>query len=242
MSVSSVYKFKGFDLSEVDWMVFDEFIPPIGERLNRKEGDMLMELYMTLSRDRIKRGRKPLKLILLANASCISTPITNSLEVTDRMAEMEAQGLSFDYDQERNIFIHHLIEEKFQIMQKDDPVVKALGDTAWGRMAFGGEFAYNDFSNVQMHSLKGMTPQVHIKFKTHDYYVYYRAHDSMYYMCTSATNVKVPFFDLNRENDQKRFYIEWDIDLRESCIEERMKFQRYSMYDLIVNYKNFFKV
>lgn len=242
MSVSAVHKFKGFDLSEVDWMVFDEFIPPIGERLNRKEGDMLMELYMTLSRDRIKRGRKPLKLILLANASCISTPITNSLEVTDRMAEMEAQGLAWDYDFDRNIYIHHLIEEKFQIMQKDDPVVKALGDTAWGRMAFGGEFAYNDFSNVQLFSLKGMTPQVHIKFKTHDYYVYYRAHDSMYYMCTSATNIKVPFFDLNRENDQKRFYIEWDIDLRESCIEERMKFQRYSMYDLIVNYKNFFKV
>ena len=49
-------------------------------------------------------------------------------------------------------------------------------------------------------------------------------------------------FNLNRENEQKLFYSDYGIDLRLSCIEERMKFEKYSMYDLIVNYKKFFNV
>ena len=48
---------KGFDLSECDYLIFDEFIPKRHERLNRNEGDQLMDIYMTVSRDRVQRGR-----------------------------------------------------------------------------------------------------------------------------------------------------------------------------------------
>ena len=64
----------------------------------------------------------------------------------------------------------------------------------------------------------------------------------MYYMTTSGTNQKVKVYDLNRENEQKRFWIEQGVDLRIACIEDRMKFKKYSMYDLIVNYKRYFTI
>ena len=62
-----------------------------------------------------------------------------------------------------------------------------------------------------------------------------------YYM--SSHPIRCMFdFNLNRENEQKLFWMQYGVDLRISCIEERMKFEKYTMYDLIVNYKKFFNV
>lgn len=54
---------------------------------------------------------------------------------------------------------------------------------------------------------------------------------------------KVPrIYNLRIENDQKAFYIDWCIDLQEASIDNRMMFEQYTMYDLIMNYRQFFKI
>ncbi|MBR5004524.1 MAG: hypothetical protein IKY14_03575, partial [Erysipelotrichaceae bacterium] len=60
-------------------------------------------------------------------------------------------------------------------------------------------------------------------------------------MCRSRTKCLFDY-DLNRENEQKLFYINHQIDLRDECINEKMKFQKYSMYDLIINYTKIFNI
>lgn len=239
LSLSAVRKFKGFDLSEADWIIFDEFIPERGERLNRREGEQLLNFYMTVARDRDKRGKKPLKLILLANAVEISTPVANELEIVDTMADMQADGQAVYYDEDRLILLHHLIEPEYKAAIENSPIYKAMKHTAWGKMSFEGDFAFNDFSNVQKISLKGMKPLIKLHHKTYDYYIYLREYDGMYYMCSSKNRTQFEY-DLNKENDQKKFYLDFQLDLREACIEDSMKFQKYTMYDLIINYKKFF--
>ena len=60
-------------------------------------------------------------------------------------------------------------------------------------------------------------------------------------MC--STPAKCQFnYNLDRENEQKLFYYEHAIDLRDACIEERFKFEKYSMYDLLINYRKFFDI
>ena len=49
-------------------------------------------------------------------------------------------------------------------------------------------------------------------------------------------------YNLKIENDQKAFFIDWVIDLQEASIDGRLLFEQYSMYDLIMNFKSFFKV
>ena len=49
-------------------------------------------------------------------------------------------------------------------------------------------------------------------------------------------------YNLKIENDQKAFYIDKVIDLQEASIEGRVMFEQYTMYDLIMNYKSFFKI
>lgn len=240
-SLNGTKNIKGFELSECDWMVFDEFMPQKGERISRAEGDQLLDMYMTVARDREKRGKEPLKLILFANSTEISSPVTNTLEVVDTMADMVAAGRLLYYDEKRKILFHQLTEGQFKINSEENmAIADAMMNTQWGKMSFAGDFAYNDFSNINYKSIKKMQPLVHLHYKNYDYYIYL-SEDGNYYCCNSKQKCQYEY-DLNLENDQKRFWLEWGIDLREVCIDGRFTFQKYTMYDLIVNYKKFFEL
>lgn len=240
VALSAVASVKGFDLSDCDWIVFDEFIPQPWERVSRSEGSQIMELYKTVGRDREHRGLAPLKLIALANAVSISNPLMNIVEVTDQFAMMQAGADCIQYVPDRLILLHQILDnDAFQDKEKDSAIYKAMGQTNWGQMAFENKFAYDDFTSVDKRNLKEYKPRCEIIYKREHWYVYQKNAD--FYMCRSR-HQGMQVYDLNKENDQKRFYWEWAMDLRESCIENHMKFESYTMYDVIVNYKQFFRL
>lgn len=241
LSLNAIKRIKGFDASRCDWIICDEFIPQIGERVNKKEGELLLDVYMTISRDRQKRGKKPLKLILFANAEDISTPITNTLEIVDIIADLNARNESYYYNDDTGIMIHHITEKEFPLEEKEKTgIYKAMANTAWGQKSFSAEFSSNDFSNVKPQSLKGFHGFIRVRYKAHEWFIY-TDNSGNYYMCRSQTKTMYSY-DLNRENDQKLFYYEHFIDLWEELMNDRFKFQTYSMYDLMKNYTKYFDV
>ena len=240
ISLNSVSKFAGFDMSDSDWLIFDEFIPRAWEKVSRKEGDQLMDLYKTISRDREHRDRKPLKLICLANAVNISNPVSNILEIVDIMALMNVKKEEYCYMEDRGIMIHILkSSDEFEEKEKQSQIYKAMGSTDWGRMAFDNEFAYNDFSAVKTSQLKNYKPICSFTYKHKDYYVWMR--DGKYVLNHSKHN-SPNVYNLALENDQKRFYIDYAIDLRNECINGNMIFDTYTGYDLIVNFHKIFNL
>ena len=238
VALSAAKSLKGFDLSDADWMLFDEFIPQAGEIVRRSEGEQILDLYMTIRRDREKRGRDPLKMILFANAENIATPITETLEIIDTMADMNIKEIEIYKDEERGILLHRIPASGAQEPKRG--IYAAMGKTAWGRKAFGGEFANNDFSCVKQLSLKGFRPVCSYIYKQEPHYIYQRGSDGAFYVCNNRA-AGVPVYDIDRETEQLRFRYEIVIDLIDACIEGRAYFQYYSMYDLFFNYSKYFK-
>lgn len=197
-----------------------------------------MDLYKTVARDREHRNKKPLKLICLANATNISNPVMNILEITDIVANMQVMGEELHYINDRGILIHIIKDNKaFKDKEYESPIYKAMGQTAWGQMAFENVFAYNDLTSVNKKNLKGYKPLVTIQYKRDYFYCYIK--EGNYYF-TKSKNNKAKVYNLNRENDQKLFYFDYVVDIREACIEGKAIFETYTMYDLIINYKKFF--
>ena len=240
-SLNAMKTLKGMDFREAEWIIFDEFIPQAGEVVKKKEGEMLLDLFETVNRDRRKRGRPGLKLMLFANAEEISTYITNELEVVDTMAEMQVTGQNILYNVERGILFHHITNKDFPLQEAElTDMYRVMKGTAWAEKSFGGSFANNDFSAVKTQSLKHFRCLYHLHYrKLNDAYIYLSNKDGSYYMCSKSGN-PIQSYDLNRENQQKKFWIDHGQQLREACICDRMLFEKYSMYDLIINYTKFY--
>lgn len=241
-ALSLLKQIKGFDLSECEYIIMDEFVPLPGEVVRHAEGEQLLGIYMTIRRDALMRGRKPPKLILLSNTDEISTPITQELEIIDALAELNASDDTHMYIEDRGILLHCIKEGEYKVTsQNDDGIAKAMKGTKWYAKNFGGKFASNDFSNVVKLSTRRMIPLMHIKYRTHDWYMYYDYDKERYYLCERKVKCAVEY-DLNFENDQKLFYIKEVLNLQNACMFNRFKCSKYSMYDLIVNYKKYFSI
>ena len=237
-ALSAAKDVKGFDLSECDYLIFDEFIPKRHERVNRNEGDQLMDIYMTVSRDRVQRGRGELILICLANATSINNPVFNVLNVIDDAANMDVTNQEYNLQPDRGILMH-MIPSVIVPEEEKTGIEKAMSGTAWAEMAFGGHFAYDDFTSVSHRRLKGYHPICSYTYKHETVYIYEK--DGKYYATTAKANTD-KHYNLARENEQKKFFYDYIVRFREETIEDNFIFQKYSMYDLIINYKKIFEI
>lgn len=242
LALSMVSKYKGFDMSDVDWLIFDEFVPKIYDRVLRSEGESVLDLYKTVGRDREHRGKDALKLICLANADNAASPLTNTLEITDDIVKMSIQKEAEFYNQEREIYIHRLIDNKsFREKEAESKIYKAMAGTAWAKTSLDNDFGFNDFSNVQRINLKHCKPYISFSYKNKTYYVYVNDDTGLFQITQKQFNKKVEHYNLTLENDQKSFYdVVWI--LKNACTEGRCIFEDYSLYDLVINYNKFFKL
>ena len=243
-ALNGVTKYKGFELASdkpEQWIIFDEFIPNVYDRVNRNEGLQILDFYKTVSRDRVQRGLQEVKLICLANAVNIANPLFDTLQILDTVSDMAVHARHEYYDPERQIFIH-LIEDNpdLQEPERKTGLYKAMSGTPWGQMTYSNEFAYNDFSSVKRSTLKGYVCLTGYRYKNDTVYIYYN--EGKYYLSSSRNNTVPRIYDLSRENEQKAFFMDWAIAIREACIDDRVFFQKYSYYDLIINYKKLFKL
>lgn len=243
LALSAVYKFKGFDLSDVEGIIFDEFIPNKWERVRRDEGIQLLELYKTVSRAREHRGLDPLKLLCLANSTDIACPIISEFNLINNIAEMEVNNQEYLYIEERGILIHKIKDsDAFYKKEASSPIYKAMAGTKWVEMALDNKFAYNDFSQISKKKLKNYTCKFYFNYKNTLYYVYYNEDVNHYYINQIRDNKCDKYYDLDIEIDQGRFYYDEIIDLKNECLEGNCTFASYSIYDLIMNYKRIYQV
>lgn len=244
-ALNGVTKYKGFELASSkpeQWIIFDEFIPNIYDRVNVNEGKQLLDFYKTVSRDRVQRGLEEVKLICLANSTNIANPLFTELEITDLVADMVQSGTFKYYDPERYIFIHLLEDDpEFIDAEAGTGIYKAMKTTRWGQMTYNNKFAYNDFSSVKRRALKGYQCVCAYIYKDETIFIYYN--NGAYYITSSRSNARsFRIYDLNRENEQKAFWYDWLMDLRQACINDQVFFEKYSYYDLIINYKHLFRL
>lgn len=246
VALSAAKKVKGFDFSDCEIMCLDEFIPQATEIVRQKEGEALLDIYMTIRRDRVKRGKKDLKMVLFANAETISCPITLELDLIDACYELEAANKSILYNKDRRLLMHRITEDEFPMSESE---ISGIGDfmrgTPWYAKSFGGEFANNDFTNVQkMNVSKGFRCLALIKYKLKLIYVCRRDSDGMLYLASEFKGRKsnMAIYDLKLENDQRRFYNSLLYEnLFMAMPENKVRCERYSSYDLIKNFRKYFK-
>lgn len=239
VAASVAPKYKGFNM-DADLIIFDEFIPKPWERINHKEGEAILDFYETVNRDRTKRGKPAVILVLLANATSLVAPLFMALRLTDYAAEMDVKGIEYKY-LDTGILLHNI-----PFGAKDEDELNAttgiqahMRGTDWGDMAYGGHFAYNDLTCIGKVNLKGYVPIASYSSNGKTSYIWRKA--GAYYICSNKGNCK-KHYNLSREPEQRSFFADYILDLKDATTADKIIYESYSDYYLINNYRKVYAI
>ena len=188
------------------------------------------------------RGRPALQLWCLANPETINNPWFREMKLTDNAVDLEMSGEEYKYIEDRGILLHKIkMSKEFKDAMQDMKIMKAMKGTEWADSTLGEGFIFDDFSNIGKRSLKGFKCQIELIYRRDHWYIY-QNDAGEWYCCKSRATPALGMFDLSKDNDQRKFYAEYQIDLRQECTDGRMMFQSYEMYNIIVNFRKYFKL
>lgn len=74
VALSVVANIRGVDFSDIEYIIFDEFIASVGEHPIKNEFQAFLNFYETVNRNRELEGKQPVKCIMLGNANTLLNP------------------------------------------------------------------------------------------------------------------------------------------------------------------------
>ena len=150
LALSTVSNLRGFDMSDVQILIYDEFIGERHERTMKNEAGALFNCYETINRNREIKGCNPLMLVCLANATNLSNPIFDELGLVNRAVKMQQTGRECSIMQNKGIALYIL---------NASPISNKKKDTALYRLTRGSEFygmAIDNNFNVSTDMIKSV--------------------------------------------------------------------------------------
>lgn len=216
-ALSTISNMRGFDASDVDLILFDEFIPERHERPIKNEAAALFNAYETVNRNRELQGRPPCQLLCMANANDLGNPIFLELNLIHKAETMRAKGRQVWTDPKRGIQI---------VLLNQSPISSRKEMTALYRLVQGGEYRQmaidNDFAGdrgtVRQIPLAELRPVV----KVGELCVYQHKSDTYYYLSTHSTGSPPEYSTgpTELQRFRRNYYWLWESYMRRNVIFE----------------------
>ena len=182
-SLKTFASVRGIDFSDINYIVYDEFITEPHVPKIKNEGMALASLYETVNRNRELNGKKPVQLLCLAN----SVNMANDTFIYFNLIEEAEMMLKTDTEVS-------VVGNKLLIIPQHSPISEKKAQTAlykavsdeYAQMAIHNKFILNDFTYVQRRQLSEYV----CLFAVGDLYVYKHKSNHEFYVTFSKSQTK----------------------------------------------------
>lgn len=157
-ALSSIANLRGFDTSDIEYIIFDEFIPEKSSAKQKYLGDALLNAYETINRNRELFGKDPVKLFALANSNDLGNDIFISLGLVPVVERMSRKGKEFYQDKQRGITVIMLSKSVISEKKRKTALYKLTSGSEYEKMALDNDFAYDDRYNIRSRPLREYKP------------------------------------------------------------------------------------
>lgn len=217
-------KVRGADFSEIDYVLRDEFVPQPGQLRFEDEADMFFNFYETVSRNREKQGRAPLKVIMLSNAVSIESPLLRELGLVGILETMLRKGQRRFTDPARGVYIELPYDADFAEEKSETALYRLTTGTKYYEHAIDNKFAYNSWYNVRRCNIKEYKPVCCVLGVT----IYRHKSNGTYYATTIRADC--PTFT---QDTLSLFHRNFFLPLREVNISGRLYYESYAVKSII---------
>ena len=172
---------RGVDMSNVNYIVFDEFIE--NRTLTFNQYDAFLHMYETVNRNRELEGLPPVKCVLLSNAQRLGNPILRGFNLIPVIENMQKTGQKSYADGAIRIELpfSEVSEEKRQTA-----LYNATKGSEFASEALDNNFINDSFTGVKKVNIQEYNPVVCVD----DIYIYRHKSEAVYYACSIPAQVK----------------------------------------------------
>lgn len=104
-ALSTIQNIRGFDGTDIDWLIYDEFIPERHAKPIRSEGEAFLNAYETINRNRELQGRPPLVVMALSNSNDLDNAIYRTLDLVGKAEKMQRNAQEYSVMAERGVLL-----------------------------------------------------------------------------------------------------------------------------------------
>ena len=216
-NLSTFENLRGVDLSDVKYIIFDEFIE--NKTFQFDQFKAFVRMYETVNRNRELEGFVPVKVVLLSNAQRMGNPILRGYNLIPIIENMQKnnQRILITNDGQKRI---ELPFSKVSDEKKNTALYKATEGALFQREALNNNFINDSFTGVKKVNINEYTPMVCID----DIYIYKHKSEVLYYAC--AIPAKVQTF--KSIDNFLIFYRIYGVQLKLAIGSEKMYFSDYA--------------
>lgn len=219
-ALSTISNLRGFDASDVDLLIYDEFISEKHERPIKNEAAAFLNACETINRNRELTGRKPLQVICLANSNDLANPIFMELSLVRKAEQMRRKKQEISIDRERGIGLFILDKSPISQQKKTTALYRLTEGSNFERMSIGNYFSGEEIGRISSRPLAEYKPLVSVGEIT----VYEHKANRSYYISTHKTGSPPSFGTGDAERARFRRVYQWVWD---EYMENNIEFEEY---------------
>lgn len=216
-NLSTFENLRGVDLSDVKFIIFDEFIE--NRTFTFDQFKAFVRMYETVNRNRELFGEDPVKVVLLSNAQRLGNPILrgyNLIPIIENMQRTNQRTLITPDGQKRIDLPFSEVSEA----KKQTALYKATEGALFQKEALNNNFINDSFTGVKKVNINEYTPMVCID----NIYIYKHKSDVMYYACSIPAQVR----RYNSKDNFIIFYKIYGFQLKIAIGNEKIFFSDYA--------------
>lgn len=159
IALNTFANLRGFDASDVEIGIYDEFIPEKRERKVENAGYAFKNAYETMNRNRELEGQEPIQFMMFSNSENLSCNMFIENNLMEKVSNMDINKQSLSIMHDRGIALFNLNDSPISEKKKETALYKMSGaDSAFNRMALGNEFYSADYSGIKSMNIKELFP------------------------------------------------------------------------------------
>lgn len=156
-ALSTIANIRGFDGSDIELIIWDEFIPEPGERVTFNQLSAFYHAVETIGRNRELEGRPPVKCLLLSNSDLIYSDVISGLGIGEQLYQMQQTGTEIaEASPELLLIMPHL--DEFREQKADTALYRLTAGTAFSSVALDNTFAIEDRRLIGKKDLRQYKP------------------------------------------------------------------------------------
>lgn len=216
--LSTFAKVRGADFSDVDFILYDEFVPEKQQHIDGEEYKLLLNLLETVGRNRELEGQEPVRLLAMSNANDIANPYFIGMEIVNRIGAMMQSGQERYIDPAKAREVIFFRRSKISEAKKKTALYRFAGtDSEFAVMSLENMFSL-DTRCIKSRNIREYIPQVRVG----ELVIYRHKSRSEYYV------------NCRRSGTPEDVYLGCDKDLDRFRMKYMYIFVRYMMHDNVI--------